>query len=84
MSDVNTKILNALLKNESVEEVFRQELETAINQLLITELDAFLQYDRYDPAGHHQTAGKPFRVRRNGSGLVSRSGERDRISMVQR
>ena len=53
MNDVNTKILNALLKNESIEEVFRQELETAINQLLITELDAFLQYDRYDPAGYN-------------------------------
>lgn len=53
MSNVNTKILEALLKNESIEEVFRQELENALNQLFIIELDAFLNYDKYDPAGYN-------------------------------
>jgi len=53
MSNVNTKILEALLKNEPVEEVFRQELENALNQLFVIELDAFLNYDKYDPAGYN-------------------------------
>ena len=53
MSYVNTKIIEALLKKESIEEVFRQELETAINRLLVIELDSFLDYDRYDPAGYN-------------------------------
>ena len=53
MSDVNTKILEALLKNESVEEVFRQELENALNKLLTIELDAFLDYEKYDPKGYN-------------------------------
>ena len=51
MSYVSTKIMEALLKNEPIEEVFRQELESAINRLLVIELDSFLNYDRYDPAG---------------------------------
>ena len=41
--------MEALLKNESVEEVFRQELGNALNRLFINELDSFLEYDRYDP-----------------------------------
>ena len=38
MSYVTTKVMEALLKNESVDEVFRLELETAINKLMIIEL----------------------------------------------
>ena len=53
MSDVSTKILEALLKNESVEEVFRAELEKALNKLFTIELDAFLDYEKYDPAGYN-------------------------------
>ena len=53
MSYVSTKIMEALLKNEPIEEVFRQELESAINRLLVIELDSFLNYDRYDPAGYN-------------------------------
>lgn len=53
MSNVNTKLLSALLNNESVDEVFRQELENAVNQLLIIELDSFLNYDKYDPIGYN-------------------------------
>lgn len=53
MSNVSTKIMEALLKNESVEEVFRQELENALNQLFIIELDSFLDYDRYAPSGYN-------------------------------
>ena len=53
MSDVSTKILEALLKKESVEEVFRTELESALNKLLTIELDAFLDYEKYDPKGYN-------------------------------
>ena len=53
MSYVSTKIMEALLKNEPIEEVFREELESAINRLLVIELDSFLNYDRYDPAGYN-------------------------------
>ena len=53
MSNVSTKILEALLKNESIEEVFRQELENALDSLFTIELDAFLHYDKYDPAGYN-------------------------------
>ena len=53
MSNVSTKIMEALLKNESIEEVFRQELETALNQLFVIELDSFLDYDRYAPSGYN-------------------------------
>lgn len=53
MSNLNTKLLSALLKNESIDEVFRIELETAINELLSTELTAFLSYEKYDPAGYN-------------------------------
>jgi len=53
MFNVSTKILEALLKNESIEEVFRSELEKALNELFLIELDAFLDYDKYDPAGYN-------------------------------
>ena len=53
MSNVSTKIIEALLKNESVNEVFRQELESALNQMFTIELDSFLNYGRYDPAGYN-------------------------------
>lgn len=53
MSNLNTKLLSALLKNESVDEVFRVELENAINELLATELTAFLNYEKYDPVGYN-------------------------------
>lgn len=53
MSNVSTKIIEALQKSESITEIFRQELENAMNQLFTMELDAFLNYDRYDPAGYN-------------------------------
>jgi len=42
MSNLNTKLLSALLKNESVDEVFSVKLENTINELPDTELTAFL------------------------------------------
>ena len=41
MSNLTTELMNSLLKNEPVEEFFRQLLEMAINSLLQHELAAF-------------------------------------------
>ena len=38
-----------LLSNGDVKELFRQQLETAINHILQAELTALLGYDPYDP-----------------------------------
>ena len=53
MSYLNTKLLSALLNNESVDEIFRQELEAATNELLLTELTAFLNYEKYSIEGYN-------------------------------
>ena len=53
MSDINTKLIQALLENRSVDDVFRQELENTINQLLKAELSSFLGYEKYSSAGWH-------------------------------
>ena len=51
MSDLNTKLMETLLEKGSIDEVFRSFLEEAINDLLQTELQAFLGYEKYDSAG---------------------------------
>lgn len=53
MSYSNTKLLSALLNNESVDEIFRQELELATNEILTTELTAFLNYEKYSVDGYN-------------------------------
>ena len=45
MTNISTNLMSALLNNESIDEVFRSELENAINSLLATELTAFLNYE---------------------------------------
>lgn len=51
MSYLNTELTIALQKNESITEFFRRHLEAAINDLLQTELTAFLGYEKYDSDG---------------------------------
>ena len=51
MTNLNTELMRTLLKNESVEEFFRQHLETAINSRLLCELSAFLGYEKHDLEG---------------------------------
>ena len=51
MSYLNTELMKALLKNDSVDEFFRQQLETAINDLLQAEITAFLGYEKYNSKG---------------------------------
>ncbi len=53
MSNVSTNLLSALLNNESVDEVFRFELENAVNEVLNSELTAFLDYEKYDYSGRN-------------------------------
>ena len=53
MSYDNTKLLSALLNSESVDEIFRQELEDAVNELLVTELTVFLNYEKHSVSGYN-------------------------------
>ncbi|MGI6215281.1 MAG: IS256 family transposase [Christensenellales bacterium] len=41
------------MKGEDIKEVFRQQLEIALNQMLKNELAAFLNYETYDPADYN-------------------------------
>jgi transposase-like protein len=55
MNDFTTKLMNCLLTNqnlnESIQELFRIELEKAINDLLKLEMTGFLRYEKYDRIG---------------------------------
>lgn len=46
MSNLNTELMTALLKNESIDEVFCSQLEAAMNELLKIELTQFLGYEK--------------------------------------
>lgn len=52
MSNLNTELAEALLKNESLDEVFRSHLEAAVNDLLKAELTAFLGYEKSSISGY--------------------------------
>lgn len=51
MNELTTEIIATLVQKQDLDEVFRHHLEIAINQLLQTELAAFLGYERYSYAG---------------------------------
>lgn len=51
MSNLNTELMKALLKNDSIDEFFRQHLEKAVNDILQAELSSFLGYQKYDSSG---------------------------------
>lgn len=53
MSDCTTKLMAALLAGTSVDEVFRQEIENAVNSVLQSELEAFLGYGKYAVEGYN-------------------------------
>lgn len=53
MSHFNTQLFKALSNGTSFDEIFRQELEQALNELLKTELTVFLDYEPYDPIGYN-------------------------------
>ena len=52
MSNLNTELMETLLKNDSLDEFFRSHLEKAINDLLQNELTAFLGYEKYSVEGY--------------------------------
>jgi transposase-like protein len=55
MNDFTTKLINCLVSNQnlndSIQELFRSELEKAVNDLLRTEMTDFLKYEKYDRQG---------------------------------
>ena len=51
ITNVSTNLIFALLNNESIDEVFRSELENAVTEVLSAELTAFLGYAKYDYSG---------------------------------
>ena len=52
MSELNTELMTALLKKESIDEVFRSHLEDAIIDLLKIELTEFLGYEKHSVDGY--------------------------------
>ena len=52
MNELNTELMTALLKNESLDDIFRSHLENAVNDLLKIELTEFLGYDKYSTEGY--------------------------------
>ena len=60
-NELTTEIIATLVQKQDLDEVFRHHLEIAINQLLQTELAAFLGYER------HSYAEINTRNNRNGS-----------------
>lgn len=53
MNELNTELMNAFMKNESLDEVFRSHLETAVNDLLKIELSEFLGYEKHSVDGYN-------------------------------
>src|SRR5699024_7097489 len=47
MNNLTTDLIEALAQKQDIEEVFRHNLETAVNQLLKHELTVFLDYEPY-------------------------------------
>ena len=53
MSQLNTELTAALLNNESIDEFFRSHLKAASDDLLKTELTAFLGYEKNSTTGYN-------------------------------
>ncbi len=53
MDHFSTILAKSIVKGEDIKEVFRQQLENALNQLLKYELTVFLDYEPYDPIGYN-------------------------------
>ncbi|GAB7231611.1 hypothetical protein TOTSKI_05730 [Facklamia hominis] len=53
MENFNTQLMATLAKGESIHEIFRQALETAVNLLLESERTVFLDYEKWDIKGYN-------------------------------
>jgi len=51
MNQFTTDLVQALVQKEDVTEIFRSHLGRAVNTLLMSELIAFLEYEKYDRIG---------------------------------
>jgi putative transposase len=55
MNYFTTNIINCLMNSQdfekAIEELFKEELQRAMNELLKLELTSFLQYEKYDRSG---------------------------------
>ena len=55
MNHFTTNIINCLMNSQdfekAIEELFKEELQRAMNELLKLELTSFLQYEKYDRSG---------------------------------
>ncbi|MED4130322.1 transposase, partial [Shouchella miscanthi] len=81
MTDFTTDIAQALVRKEDLKEVFRMHLEKAVNTLLLTELTAFLDYEKHDRSGFgsgNSRNGAYSRTLRTESGDLHLSMPRDR------
>lgn len=53
MSHFNTRLLSVIATGQHIDEIFCAEVESAVNELLKTELTVFLDYEKYDPIGYN-------------------------------
>ena len=53
MNHFTTILAKSIAEGGDIKEFIRQEIESALNQLLKHELTAFLDYEPYDPAGYN-------------------------------
>jgi transposase-like protein len=53
MNHFTTNLAKSIAEGGDIKEFIRQEIESALNQLLKHELTAFLDYEPYDPAGYN-------------------------------
>src|SRR5262245_44692529 len=51
MNNFTTELTQALVSKRDINDLFREHLEIAVNQLLQAELSAFLQYDKHSREG---------------------------------
>lgn len=52
MNHFTTNLMEILYQGKSIDELIRKEIEKAVNELLQTELTAFLDYEKYDILGY--------------------------------
>lgn len=52
MNHFSTNLMEILYQGKSIDELIRKEIEKAVNELLQTELTAFLDYEKYDILGY--------------------------------
>ncbi|WP_281165762.1 transposase [Liquorilactobacillus sicerae] len=81
MDQFTKDLIKTLLSNGDVKELFRQQLETAINQILQAELTALLGYDPYDRNGFNSgnsRNGQDYRLIDSEYGKLKIAVPRDR------